>query len=178
MVTTIKELRCIHRHSIESHPACFAQGKVKYEFRDDAEFERILGVPWYQHPDYRIGYLDIEKKLSWLDGNWPYDRTNIPLYPLSHWERNNYPGNHTVKLQRFSQKPVMSFWLGARADYLAYMIAPFRNIVEYGKRTEQKTKYSQNKLPVIAISNDYCIYCDDEDDFTNYFIDEYQGLNR
>jgi uncharacterized protein YprB with RNaseH-like and TPR domain len=60
MTTTIKELRCIHRHSIESHPACFAQGKVKYEFRDDAEFERVLGVPWYQHPDYRIGYLDIE----------------------------------------------------------------------------------------------------------------------
>lgn len=60
MVTTIKELRCIHRHSIETHPACFAQGKVKYDFKNDFEFERVLGVPWYQHPDYRVGYLDIE----------------------------------------------------------------------------------------------------------------------
>jgi DNA polymerase elongation subunit (family B) len=60
MVTTIKELRCIHRHTIETHPSCFAQGKVKYDFKNDAEFERVLGVPWYKHPDYRIGYLDIE----------------------------------------------------------------------------------------------------------------------
>jgi len=60
MVTTVKDLRCIHRHSIKAHPACFAQGNIKYDFRDDAEFERVLGVPWYQYPDYKIGYLDIE----------------------------------------------------------------------------------------------------------------------
>jgi uncharacterized protein YprB with RNaseH-like and TPR domain len=60
MVTTNKQLRCIHRHSIETHPACFAQGKVNYNFKDDGEFERVLGVPWYQYPGYRIGYLDIE----------------------------------------------------------------------------------------------------------------------
>lgn len=60
MVTKIKELRCVHRHSIETHPACFAQGKIKHEFKDDREFERVLGIPWYQYPGYRIGYLDIE----------------------------------------------------------------------------------------------------------------------
>ena len=60
MTVKIKELRCVHRHSIETHPACFAQGKVNYKFKDDREYERVLGVPWYQYPGYKIGYLDIE----------------------------------------------------------------------------------------------------------------------
>jgi len=53
-------LRCIHRHTIEEHPSCFAKGLIKYDFKDDREFERLTGVPWYQYPDYKIGYLDIE----------------------------------------------------------------------------------------------------------------------
>lgn len=61
-----KELRCIHRHNIESHPACFAQGRIKYEFKDDREFERLTGIPWYCFRDendeliYKIGFFDIE----------------------------------------------------------------------------------------------------------------------
>jgi len=53
-------LRCIHRHTIEEHPACFAQGKILYDFRDDREWERLTKIPWYQFPGYKIGYLDIE----------------------------------------------------------------------------------------------------------------------
>jgi uncharacterized protein YprB with RNaseH-like and TPR domain len=54
------ELRCIHRHTIKEHPKCFAEGKIKYEFRDEKEFERLTGLPWYQYPGTRIGYMDIE----------------------------------------------------------------------------------------------------------------------
>jgi len=53
-------LRCVHRHTIEEHPACFAKGLIKYDFKDDREFEKLTGFPWYQYPEYRIGYLDIE----------------------------------------------------------------------------------------------------------------------
>lgn len=56
----IKNLKCIHRHTIDSHPRCFAKGLIKYDFKDDREFERLTGIPWYQYPKYKIGYLDIE----------------------------------------------------------------------------------------------------------------------
>lgn len=54
------ELKCVHRHSIETHPSCFAKGLIRYEFQDDREWERVLGLPWYQYPEYKIGYFDLE----------------------------------------------------------------------------------------------------------------------
>ena len=56
----LKQLRCVHRHSIETHPACFAQGRINYEFKDDREWERATGTPWYTFPEYKIGYFDLE----------------------------------------------------------------------------------------------------------------------
>ena len=53
-------LRCIHRHTIEEHPSCFAKGRILYDFASDREFERLTGIPWYKFPGYRIGYIDIE----------------------------------------------------------------------------------------------------------------------
>lgn len=50
---TGKELRCIHRHTIRTHPNCFKKGLIK---RDD----------WWH--DKKIGYLDIEA--SDLNANW------------------------------------------------------------------------------------------------------------
>lgn len=71
-----KRFRCIHRHSIETHPNCFRRGRVELVdengvvhrtgFRDDAEFERETGIPWYDYrdskdkPRFRIGFFDIE----------------------------------------------------------------------------------------------------------------------
>jgi uncharacterized protein YprB with RNaseH-like and TPR domain len=54
------ELRCIHRHTIEEHPSCFFNGRIKYEFKNDREWQRLTGIPWYQFPGYKIGYFDIE----------------------------------------------------------------------------------------------------------------------
>jgi DNA polymerase elongation subunit (family B) len=54
----IENLTCSHRHSIETHPACFASGNVN---EDKArKIEEEYGKPWYQFEDLRIGYLDIE----------------------------------------------------------------------------------------------------------------------
>jgi uncharacterized protein YprB with RNaseH-like and TPR domain len=53
-----KQLRCIHRHTIQNHPKCFARGLVKYV--DEKSFIKETGEPWYKYPGYRIGYLDIE----------------------------------------------------------------------------------------------------------------------
>jgi uncharacterized protein YprB with RNaseH-like and TPR domain len=58
--TLKKELRCIHRHTIDEHPSCFAKGLVKYDWMDDREWSRVTDLPWYQFPDYKIGYFDIE----------------------------------------------------------------------------------------------------------------------
>jgi len=60
----IKDLRCPHRHSIQSHPACFMKGLVKYP--DPKTFEKYTGKPWYEYSDdngnplLRIGFFDIE----------------------------------------------------------------------------------------------------------------------
>lgn len=78
------KLFCKHRHTVEDHPACFAQGEISYE--SVKEFERKTGMPWYKYPGYKIGYLDIEvdnlkanfgTMLSWAikerEGNVTYD---------------------------------------------------------------------------------------------------------
>lgn len=51
-------MQCIHRHSITEHPACFAQEAI--DAKKLAAYERANDVPWYQHPDMLMGYLDIE----------------------------------------------------------------------------------------------------------------------
>jgi len=53
-------LRCVHRHTISEHPSCFVKGLVNYEFKDEKEFEKLTGIPWYNMPGTKIGYFDIE----------------------------------------------------------------------------------------------------------------------
>lgn len=53
MTKNDNDLRCIHRHSIKTHPKCFEKGLLK---RED----------WWH--DRTIAYLDIES--SSLDANW------------------------------------------------------------------------------------------------------------
>lgn len=53
-------LRCIHRQDIKHHPHCFVKGLIKYDFKNEQEFIRLTGLPWYNLPGYRIGYFDIE----------------------------------------------------------------------------------------------------------------------
>lgn len=54
----INRLSCIHRHSIEEHPRCFAAGNVNPEQAKWLYEEN--GKPWYAVDGLRIGYLDIE----------------------------------------------------------------------------------------------------------------------
>jgi uncharacterized protein YprB with RNaseH-like and TPR domain len=61
-----KELRCIHRHNIKTHPSCFASGKINYN--DDVEFTKVTGKKWYEYPGYKIGYFDIES--DGLTADW------------------------------------------------------------------------------------------------------------
>jgi DNA polymerase elongation subunit (family B) len=63
----LEELRCIHRHTIEEHPSCFYKGLIKYEFKNDREWERVTGIPWYQYPGYKMGYFDIETDSLFAD---------------------------------------------------------------------------------------------------------------
>jgi len=59
-MTKTKELRCIHRHTIKTHPACFAKGLLKDKWASEKDFVKATGLPWYKVPGTRIGYLDIE----------------------------------------------------------------------------------------------------------------------
>ncbi len=83
------ELRCIHRHTISEHPACFAKGLIKGIWTDEKEFVKATGLPWYTYPGYKMGFLDIESDglktdfgtmLSWaimdMDGTFHYDKIN------------------------------------------------------------------------------------------------------
>lgn len=62
---TIKSLRCIHRHTIDEHPQCFAKGLLKYP--NDRLFERYSGENWYKYPGFKIGYFDIETDNLYAD---------------------------------------------------------------------------------------------------------------
>jgi len=142
------------------------------EYKDDPSlYEVDFG---FKNNGEIIGYLDIERKTKWFD-EWKCWQVNIPLYPMSHWERGRFNGNHTVKLQRFSTLPRYSFWVGARNDYMAYIVIPFRTMIEHGKETTQKTGYDKTPLPVIAIPNKYCEFFDNEEDLINYFIAEFKA---
>ena len=46
-----KKERCIHRHTIDEHPNCFAQGLTEVSSGPKS---------WYQEAGTKIGYLDIE----------------------------------------------------------------------------------------------------------------------
>jgi len=48
-------LRCKHRHTIDEHPACFANNDLA-----ERRYVKDTGKPWYTYPGYKIGYLDIE----------------------------------------------------------------------------------------------------------------------
>lgn len=78
------ELRCIHRHTIDEHPACFVDGEVNP--KQAMQIFKETGKPWHLLEDYRIGYFDIESDglkadfatmLSWCikerDGDIYYD---------------------------------------------------------------------------------------------------------
>lgn len=85
MLDKVKEkLRCIHRHTIDDHPNCFAENKINMKQAD--KLSKELGLPWYQVPGLKIGVLDIEADglkadfstmLTWcikdLDGKIHYD---------------------------------------------------------------------------------------------------------
>jgi len=66
--------KCIHRHTIKSHPRCFAEGRV-LQVKDEEMEKRIrhelvptkyrrvnvtTDDPWYIHPEMKLGYFDIE----------------------------------------------------------------------------------------------------------------------
>ena len=82
-----KEIKCIHRHTIDSHPKCFAKGMVKWA--SEKQFVKETGQPWYLFPGNKMGFLDIESDglkadfstmLSWCikdrDGGYTYDVIN------------------------------------------------------------------------------------------------------
>lgn len=61
-------VRCIHRHTFEEHPKCFAEGNVKFDFENDREWERITRQPWWTYPEHNFCYFDIEAdglKVDW-----------------------------------------------------------------------------------------------------------------
>lgn len=58
-ILVMTKLRCIHRHTIEEHPKCFERGLVK-GVKDEKDWEKKTGQPWYTYPENRIGYIDIE----------------------------------------------------------------------------------------------------------------------
>jgi uncharacterized protein YprB with RNaseH-like and TPR domain len=60
-----EQLRCVHRHSIEEHPSCFAMNKV---VRKPVLAKAKSVVPWWKEADIKIGYLDIET--SNLEADW------------------------------------------------------------------------------------------------------------
>jgi uncharacterized protein YprB with RNaseH-like and TPR domain len=98
-MTDIKDLKCVHRHSIETHPSCFAKGLIKYDFESDKEWEKITGQPWYTFPEYRVGYLDIET-----------DNLKADFGTMLSWAIKEKEGNTTVgvitKKELFSEVEV------------------------------------------------------------------------
>jgi uncharacterized protein YprB with RNaseH-like and TPR domain len=79
-----KEIKCVHRHTIDSHPKCFAKGMVKWA--SEKQFVKETGQPWYLFPGNKMGFIDIESDglkadfstmLTWCikdrNGGYTYD---------------------------------------------------------------------------------------------------------
>jgi len=136
---------------------------------DNAKYEVDYGIMVNQEA---VGYLDVEKKINWHFGGWPYPRTNIAKHPMNQWISGRFIENsHTIKLKRFSDMQDTSFWVGPRSDWEVYWIMCARDIFEYGVDDLQPTRYrDMPPLPVIAVPNCFGTLCDNADKFTEYIL--------
>jgi len=162
-----------HGKDINGHWLQIVKLNVPKNKYDRAIYEVDFGI---QEDGKAIGYIDLEVKISWNNDIWPYSKTNIPLYTMTQWKNGSFNGNYTKKLQRFSEKPDLSFWIAVRSDWGMLWIVWFKYLIEQGKRTLQPTRYSPTPLPIIEVPNQYCTLIDNAEDFTRYIIDHYKGV--
>jgi len=139
---------------------------------DDAIYEVDYGL---LADEVIAGYIDVECKVSWQVGGWPYRVTNIAKHPMAQWQRGQFTGRLTNKLHRFREKPALSFWVGMRKDWQACWVVNAATLFEHGTEASQPTGYSPIPLPVIQITNALCAFCDNADTFTDYIIAAYRS---
>ena len=129
----LEKLYCVHRHPIENHPVCFANGKIKDAVAK--RFEKYTGKPWYQYPGYRIGYLDIEVDNLKADYGtmltWSLKEKDGPIYTGQITKRELFSGETDKrivqelvdKMQEFSI--VTTYWgTGFDLPYIRSRAAP------------------------------------------------------
>jgi hypothetical protein len=97
-----------------------------------------------------VGYLDVERKPSWSNGDWPWPWVNVAKHPMSHWVQNRFNGRPTNKLLSFREKPRASFWLGVRADGRAALPLPAILLFRCGEDYLQPNRYGPD-LPVLRV---------------------------
>lgn len=75
------QVKCIHRHTIDSHPACFGEGTVV----DKRPVAEQLARPWFSEPGLKVGYLDIES-----------DGLKVDFSTMLSWAIKEKGGNTTI----------------------------------------------------------------------------------
>lgn len=119
-----------------------------------------------------IGYVDIEKKVSWTSGPWRYGRINIARHPMSHWASGSFNGRPTNKLLSFMARPMTSFWVAVRSDYMACIVVSTADLFAFGVEALQHTRYSSEPLPVYQLPNGAGTYVDCPDAFARLLVGE------
>jgi hypothetical protein len=121
-----------------------------------------------------VGYLDTEEKQGWTDV-WPYPVVNIARHPMSQWRTGSFNGRPTNKLLSFQQMPQHSWWVAMRKDWQQAVLVNAADLFRHGKPIEVRTKYSDVKLPVLAVPNDKAHLAMTPNHFTRIILKRFEA---
>lgn len=128
-----------------------------------------------------VGYVDPEKKIGWHTGTRPaWEWLNIPVHPMTQWERGQFGSRTTNKLQSFTEQPFGSFFVAARRDWEVVLVVPFLTVIQHGTRREQATRYSDIPLPVISVPMQHVTHIEasQDDELSAYIIRHLEEQTR
>ena len=140
--------------------------------RFKTDYEIMLG-------GHLCGYLDIEWKKQWDKKiEWPYDKANVAIHPLGHWERGRFTSRESNKIQSFRAMPGTSFWVGLSRDYQRAFILPATAVLNASK-VFQKTRFSgKPPLPVFAVDPAHGYLARNAEEFSQYIQNHIEKYHR
>tara|TARA_Y100000401_G_C8258965_1_gene192266 strand:+ start:118 stop:738 length:621 start_codon:yes stop_codon:yes gene_type:complete len=116
------------------------------------------------------GYLDIEWKARWGDGeHWPWPKINVPIHPMRQWKSGNFTSRETNKIRSFRERPFTSFWVACSKHYGQAMIVPAKEILD-SSRGLQGNRYSKIQLPVFHVEPESGMMATNQEEFANHIV--------
>jgi len=140
--------------------------------RFKTDYEIMLG-------GHLCGFLDIEWKKQWSELiEWPYQKVNVAIHPLGHWERGRFTSRESNKIRSFREMPETSFWVGLSRDYRRAFIVPATAVLD-APQILQKTRFPEKPpLPVFAVDPAHGYLAKNAEEFSQYIQEHIERHHR